>query len=172
MTIRDDTDSHESLEIFETIELVQREFTSLEEEVNAKRQNERAMKTLKHSDKFSFWTGFFNYETFFAFFSFFQPRLSSLKIWRGGARFNAKTLCDKSESMRILQPEEELFLTMVRLKTVLMVHILAHCFGVSEAYVSHIVTSYVALMYQDLKDLCQLPSYTTVSDHISAGMKK
>ena len=74
--------------------------------------------------------------------------------------------------MRLLSTEEELFLTMVRLKTGVMVQMLAHCFGVSTRYVSQIVTSYVGLMYQDLKELCELPSYNTLADHISPAMKK
>ena len=126
-----------------------------------------SLEAVKYSDNFSLWTGFPNYQTFLAFYKFLQPRLPSLNIWRGSAHFQNKTLTDRTKSMRLLSTEEELFLTMVRLKTGVMVQMLAHCFGVSTRYVSQIVTS-----NQDLKELCELPSYNTLADHISPAMKK
>ena len=175
-------DSQERFEIIETIEVIKKEVIYLEGEAKAKAEYERAFQSLqnklisleavKYSDNFSFWTGFPNYQIFLAFYKFLQPRLPSLNIWRGSAQFQNKTLTDRTKSMRLLSTEEELFLTMVRLKTGVMVQMLAHCFGVSTRYVSQIVTSYVGLMYQDLKELCELPSYNTLADHISPAMKK
>ena len=175
-------DPQERFELLETIEVIKKEVVYLEGEENAKAECEKSFHSLqnklisleavKYSDNFSFWTGFPNYQAFLAFYKFLQPRLPSLNIWRGSIHFQNKTLTDRTKSMRLLSTEEELFLTMVRLKTGVMVQMLAHCFVVSTRYVSQMATSYVGLMCQDLKEPCELPSYNTLADHISPAMKK
>ena len=143
-----------------------------EDSSNKLRRKSISLEEIKISKNFTFWTGFPNYETFLALFNFVKPRLSSIKIWRGSSRFRENILEDRKKHLRILSYEEEFFMTILRLKTGMMVQMLAHCFGVSPCTVSNIFTSYIVLLAQDLTKLCQLPSYNTVSAHISPAMKR
>ena len=143
-----------------------------EDSSNKLKRKSVSLEELKNSKNLQFWTGFPNYATFLALFNFIKPRLSSIKIWRGSARFRENVLKDRTKHMHILSYEEFFFMTVLRFKTGMMVQILAHCFGVSPCIVSNIFSSYVALLAQDLTQLCQLPSYNTVSPHISSAMKR
>ena len=59
---------------------------------------------------------------------------------------------------------------MVRLKSTLLTEDLAQRFSISTGTVSLIVTSWVNLMYADLKYLCELPSKKVTSENQSAAM--
>ena len=66
---------------------------------------------------------------------------------------------------------EEFFLTMVRLKVGLLVEDLAVRFSISVGSVSSIFNSWVNLMYVDLKELCELPSRSVVTENQSKAMR-
>ena len=109
-----------------------------------------------------FWTGFPNFETFL-----------QMTYWRGGAtdmtlNFNPNK---KSGPERKLTLLNEFFLTLVRLKVGLLTEDLAHRYNISTSSVSSFVTSWVTLMFTDLKLICSLPSNNVTSYHQSTAMK-
>ncbi|CAG2235089.1 unnamed protein product [Mytilus edulis] len=66
---------------------------------------------------------------------------------------------------------DEFFLTMVRLKVGLLVEDLAIRFSISVGLVSQIFSSWINLMYVDLKELCELPSKEVLNENQSHAMK-
>ena len=61
-------------------------------------------------------------------------------------------------------------MTMIRLKVGLLTEDIAQRFSVSVGTVSYIVTSWVNLMYTDLKLFCELPPRDVTSDNQSKAM--
>ena len=121
-----------------------------------------------------FWTGFPNYETMYSLFVFLEPRARNLKYWRGSSTSNSehfsKTFTSKPGPERKLSLLDEFFMTMIRLKVGLLTEDIAQRFSVSVGTVSSIVTSWVNLMYTDLKLLCELPPRDVTSDNQSKAM--
>lgn len=121
-----------------------------------------------------FWTGFPNYETMYALFEFLEPRAKTMTYWRGNQTLSGERDSDsfynKRGPERKLTLLDEFFLTMVRLKVGLLVEDLAKRFSVSVGTVSSIVTSWVNLMYIDLKLICELPPRDITSENQSLAM--
>ena len=121
-----------------------------------------------------FRTGFPNYETMYSLFVFLEPRARNLKYWRGSSTSNSehfsKTFTSKPGPERKLSLLDEFFMTMIRLKVGLLTEDIAQRFSVSVGTVSSIVTSWVNLMYTDLKLLCELPPRDVTSDNQSKAM--
>ena len=119
----------------------------------------------------NFWTGFPNYETFYALYQFFETRTKHLQYWKGDIGM-AQIFSEKKRGPeRKLPLIEEFFLTMVRLKVGLLVEDLAVRFSISVGSVSSTFNSWVNLMYVDLKELCELPSRSVVTENQSKAMR-
>jgi hypothetical protein len=73
----------------------------------------------------NFWTGFPNYETFYALYQFFETRAKHLRYWKGDIGIPQIFSEKKRGPERKLPLIEEFFLTMVRLKVGLLVEDLA-----------------------------------------------
>ncbi|XP_069122148.1 uncharacterized protein [Argopecten irradians] len=121
-----------------------------------------------------FWTGFPNYSTFLAVYAFLEPRARTLKYWKGQSTIASenfsKSYINKPGPDRKLSLKEEFFLTMIRLKVGLLTEDLAKRFNVSTGSISSIFTSWVNLMYTDLKLLCELPSGEILEQNQSHAM--
>jgi hypothetical protein len=82
----------------------------------------------------------------------------------------SNTYTNKLGPERKLSLLEEYFLTIVRLRSALLTEDLAQRFSISTGTVSSIVTSWVNLMYSDLKMLCELPSKAITNENQSSAM--
>ncbi|XP_019636876.1 PREDICTED: uncharacterized protein LOC109479363 [Branchiostoma belcheri] len=115
-----------------------------------------------NNDKFRFWTGFPNYGTFQALFEYLKPKAAGMKYWRGGATLDSEhysyRYSMKPGQRRTLTLEEEFFAVMVRLRVGLLVKDIAARFLISESTFSRLFTSWINLMYQELKGMFELPS--------------
>ena len=83
------------------------------------------------------------------------------KNWRGGetadkCHFSDRFLTKPGPDSKLTR-EEEFLIVMMRLKVGLFQKDLAHRFGMSEATISRVFTSWINLMYLELKDLCEMP---------------
>lgn len=108
------------------------------------------------------WISFPNYETFYAVFEFLEKRGKDLQYWKGKVTTSrehfSKSKSTKPGPARKVSRIDEFFLTLVSLRGGLLVEDMARRLNVSTGTVSSVVTSWVNLMYSDLKLLCELPS--------------
>lgn len=127
-----------------------------------------------NSKQIQFWTGFPNYGTLYSLFEFLEPRAKNMKYWRGSNTSNSehfsKIFFNKPGPERKLSLIDEFFLTLIRLKVGLLTEDLAKRFNVSVGTVSSVVTSWVNLMYTDLKLICELPPNEVTSKNQSRAM--
>ena len=148
----------------------------VEDAVTVKRKLEQlqpaviSVDNIKDDDnKVKFWTGFPNFATFMALFHFLLPRAENMNYWRGASvcdDFNVSSV--KRE--RKLSKLDEFFLVMIRLKVGLFTPVLQHIFQVSAGVVSSVFTSWINLMYVDLKNLCEMPGKNVISENKSHVM--
>ena len=102
-----------------------------------------------------FFTGFVSYMIFIAFFEFLGPVVDTLNYW--GSKEHPR----KRHHTRKLDPKNQFFLMLVKLKLNLKVQDLAFRFGISSS-VSHYVTTWICFLYHHFKELDWSPSVEQV----------
>ena len=118
-----------------------------------------AVSTIGHDDrKVAFYTGFPTYNDFMACFRYLGPAVSNLVYWSSNSQKQESSgtpLRSKAPSGRArrLQPVDEFFMTLVRLRLGLLEQDLADRFGISTSTVSRIFTTWINFLYLRLKDL-------------------
>ena len=118
-----------------------------------------AVSTIAHDDcKVAFYTGFPTYNDFMACFRYLGPAVSNLVYWSSNSQKQESSgtpLRSKAPSGRArrLQPVDEFFMTLVRLRLGLLEQDLADRFGISTSTVSRIFTTWINFLYLRLKDL-------------------
>eukprot|EP00731_Ephydatia_muelleri_P026446 Em0018g546a len=109
---------------------------------------------VKHDDRLvRFYTGFITYRIFLAFFG----PVVNLQYW--GSKEGARVRNRK----RKLDPENQLFLALVKLRLNLMTKDLAFRFGLSTAQVSRYLTTWICFLYHHIKELDWMPSVQQVA---------
>lgn len=139
------------------------------EKVNQELRNRIvSLETIKtDDDECAFWTGMPNFEMFMAVFNWLQYKAKLVTYWRGHKQTKEKV----TAAERKLSLDEEFLLVMVRLKVGLMVFDLAKRFGVSTGTVSSICTTWVNLMYVELREWFELPDPHVLKDQKSEAFK-
>jgi len=149
-------------ELIEIIRELQEKVTSLEKDNLKLRERMITLDDIQRSEKLcSFYTGFPNYGTFKALFDYLKDAAATKRNWRGGETANKSHFSDRFQRKPgpdlKLTLEEEFLIVMIRLKVGLFQKDLALRFGLSEATISRVFTSWINLMYIELKDLCEMP---------------
>ena len=92
---------------------------------------------------------------------YLKDAAATKRNWRGGETANKSHFSDRFQRKpgpdSKLTLEEEFLIVIIRLKVRLFQKELAHRFGMSEASISRVLTSWIDLMYIKLKDLCEMP---------------
>ena len=104
-----------------------------------------------------FYTGFISCEILLAFFDFLGPSVHKLRYWGESER---KT--SRRKKKKKLDPLNQLFLTLIRLRLNLAVKDLAFRFGISMGLVSRYFTTWVCFLYQQLKEINWSPEVDQV----------
>ena len=91
------------------------------------------------------------------FFEFLGPEVNHLNYWgtKGSSR--------KSKPKIKLDPLNEFFLTLVKLRLNARVQDLAYHFGISAALVSHYFTTWICFLYNHLQEIDWMPTPLQVS---------
>ncbi len=102
-------------------------------------------------------TGFMSYMIFQTSFEFLGPVVNQLNYWgsQEGPRYRRHSLK--------LDPENQLFLTVVMLRLNLKLTDLAFRFGISESVVSLYITTWICFLYHDLNEIDWMPSVEQVA---------
>ena len=105
---------------------------------------------------FRFYTGFPSFEIFLAFFEFLGPVVHELNYWGSKQRSLQRHYECK------LNPINQLFLTLIKLRLNLKGKDLAFRFGISTTSVSRYVTTWICFLYHHLKELDWSPTVQQV----------
>ena len=112
---------------------------------------------------FKFYTGFETYELFQVFFSYVKPE-HSLKYWGSTNKHYETSPVKKQGRGRIFNFEEELFLTLTRLRCGFPVEDLAIRFNVSSSTISRILITWLDYLHIHMRALPIWASKKTVQD--------
>lgn len=144
-------------------------FQELQSEVNALKKENLDLKRRKVSIEniqeneqlCRFYTGFPNYRTFKALFNYLKDIAETKSNWRGSKTVSTNHFSDRCQNKpgpdAKLTLEEEFLMVMMRLKVGLLQQDLAHRFGLAESTVSRIFTTWINIMFIELKCLCEMP---------------
>ena len=125
------------------------------------------MEDIQHDDKLvCFYTGFSSFSVFTTFFEFLGPVVEHLHYWgsKEGVRQVYRT--------RKLDPKNQLFLTLVKLKLNLKLTDLSFRFGLSAAQISRYLTTWICFLYHHLKELEWMPSVAQVKGTLPAAFQE
>ena len=132
------------------------------------------VKRFQGSDKdFRFYTGLPTYNIFLCLFNFIAPLLSHLYIIRSDTKHDhTSTPRPYKPVPRALQPIDELFMVLVRLRLALLEQDLSHRFMVSISTVSRICNTWIVFLDQQLRPLITWPSKAAINEHMPAQFKE
>lgn len=165
--------SHSSEVLVNTALLARVEALEAENCLLKKKLNESAAKReyfrinyIQHDDKLvHFYTGFISFMVFQAFFSFLGPVVNELNYW--GAKRGKRS---RHRSQK-LNPINQLFLLLVKLRLNLRQKDLAYRFGISTTVVSRYITTWICFLYHHLSEIEWMPSIDQVSGTLPHAFK-
>jgi hypothetical protein len=139
----------------------------LEQQLQTVRASQFSLDSVKDDNSiFQFWTGMPSYDIFEALLTYLKPRAEGMQYWKGGSKTShicyTSLFYSKPGRTRKLSIDDEFFLTLVRLRTGLLLVDLAARFNISVASASSIFTTWINLLYVELKELCCLPNIETM----------
>lgn len=108
-----------------------------------------------------FYTGFPSYEVFLAVFDFLGPAVNYLEYWG-----TSKRTVRMDRHKWKLNPKNQFFLTLVRLRLNCRVKDLAVRFGISLGLVSRYITTWICFLYHHLKEIEWMPSPEQVAGNL------
>ena len=112
-----------------------------------------------------FYTGLPTYSILMSIFKYIEPLLSQLNYC---PELTSEYIRGRH---RALQPVDEFFMVLVRLRLALLEKDLAHRFNISVTSVSHILTTWIIFLNQQLRPLITFPSRTVIQRHMPAQFK-
>ena len=148
------------------IELLESENKSLKVAPNKK--HHFCIEDIQHDDKMVlFYTGFVSFRVFSAFFDFLGPAVNHLNYWGSKTR----TDLQRRRSFK-LDPKNQLFLTLVKLKLNLKLKDLAYRFGISPSQTSRYITTWICFLYHQLKEINWMPTVNQVLGTLPAAFQE
>lgn len=122
-----------------------------------------------------FYTGFESADAFRMLFEFLQPKAMKMHYWRG-LKNTSKNLCFvrdlRNNNLRALTLEQELLVTMMRLKVGLLVHDLAFRFNVTEGLISTVFFTWIRLFSKKLSWLITWPERHIIKRNLPSMFRK
>ena len=103
-------------------------------------------------------------------YRYIEPLLSQLRLCRADVRVHSKL--SYKPVPQALQPIDELFLVLVRLRFGLLEQGLAHRFNIGIATVSRICITWIKFLNQQLRPLISWPSCNVIDAHMPVQFKE
>ena len=139
------------------IELLKAENHRLKSQLAQARQAPFRIECIADNDSLVLlYTGFPSYDVLLTFFTFLGPAVNQLRYW--GCRTRTRT----RRRMK-LDPLNQLFMTLVKLKLDLSVRDIAFRFQISSTTVSRYFITWVCFLYQELREIEWFPSKDQVA---------
>ena len=150
------------------IEFLEGETKYLRSELTSKRSFFFRIENISSNDKLvRFYTGFESYEVFMLFTEFLGPAMYNLNYW-GESEKKTSRRCKK----KTLDPLNQLFLTLVKLRLNLKTVDLAFRFGISTGLVSKYITTWVCFLYKHLQEINWTPTIDQVFGTLPIAFKE
>ena len=163
---REEIERHE-----EQIARLQADVLRLEEQVQTLLSQRFCLKRFEGSDlDIQFFTGLPSYPVFMCLYRYLEPLLCHLRLCRSDIK-STSTQTFKPRA-RALQPIDELFLVLIRLRLGLLEQDLAHRFNIGIATVSRICITWIKFLDQQLRPLITWPSRAVIDAHMPAQFKE
>lgn len=146
---------------------------SLEKGTPSAKEDKFSYETCKEDDKqFRFYTGL-HLVNFLALWQFLGDVTSKVNYWRKRRKNDESTPTKRSGPKRKLDPKNQLFLTLIKLRRGFSSRDLAYRFNVSESYISNVVITWVQLLYHEFQSLkkSMFPSRQEMREHMSPSFK-
>ena len=125
------------------------------------------IEAISHDDALiHFYTGFHTYALLLAFFEFLGPSVNNLQYWRVKSKQRIRKRCTK------LNPLNQLFLTLIKLRLALKEKDLAYRFGISTSTVSKYFITWVCFLYCHLREIEWMPTVEQVKACLPHSFKK
>jgi len=122
-------------------------------------------------DDIKFYTGFPSYSVFCTFYAFLGPTVSQLNYWGSDFKNDRPSGSDKCGPTRKLQPIDELFFVLYRLRCNPLEKYIGDRFGLHPSSISRIIIKWINFLHFKLKQLPIWPSRQTVDDKMPACFK-
>ena len=137
------------------------------------KQAKFSLERFKDSDSdIEFYTGFSNYSKFQRFFNFLSPACLKLRyIGSNNADLQSEHQ-EKRGRKRSLNPEEELFLVLSRLRCGLLERDLANRYNISVSQISNIWITWIDFLHQRLRSIPIWPSRSLVDSTMPPNVKE
>ena len=113
-----------------------------------------------------FYTGFASFFVFAAFTEFLGPIVNKLHYW--GTR---EGQCQRHDTQK-LDPMNQLFMTLVKLRLNLKLTDLAFRFGISKSLASRYITTWISFLNHHLKEIEWMPTVEQVSGTLPHSFRK
>lgn len=147
------------------IEVLEAENKAMKKEMSVQRAKYFRLEDIKENDKLiRFYTGFDSYETLLAFFEFLGDAVNKLNYW------GTKPSKGKRRKMK-LDPFNQLFMTLIKLRLNTLERDLSIRFGISIAVVSKYFITWVNFLYCHLCEIQWLPDVTQVKSTLPHSFK-
>ena len=130
------------------------------------KQTHFRIEDIQDNDKLiRFYTGFVSFVVFLAFFEFLGPVVNHLNYW------GSKEGIRKRHRKRKLDPRNQLFLTLVKLRLNLKLTDLAFRFGLSTTITSRYLTTWISFLYHHLKEIEWMPAVDQVAGTLPTAFR-
>ena len=147
------------------IELLEAENTHLRAELQCQQPSFFRIESIAEDDMLvKFYTGFTSYTILLAFFQFLGPAVNNLTYWDTERK-------EKRRRMK-LDPFNQLFLALVKLRLNLREGDLAYRFGISVGTVSKYFITWVCFLYRTFKGITWMPSVEQVKATLPLPLRK
>ena len=156
----------------EALEKLQQEVTELKMKVHALTVEKFGLQRFAGSDDdIRFYTGFSSYSIFCSFYTFLGPAVNQLNYWGSDFKDDRSFGTEKCGPARKVQPIDELFLVLYRLRCNALEKDIGDRFDLHPSSVSRIILSWINFLYFKLKQLPIWASRQIVNDTMPACFK-
>lgn len=149
--------------------------STIEKCQKSERKNERFFsvnKFLNDNAAMLFYTGFLNAEISESYLEFLQPGKNGKNIkYKNASYVDNNYSGAKPGKPRSLDPKEEFFLTLCRLRQGFPEDHLSHLYGIHQSTVSRIIVSWISFIYLKSSKICIWPSREQVGQHTPEDFK-
>jgi hypothetical protein len=148
------------------IEALEVEARSLRSKLSKTKPSHLRLENIAHSDSLvTFYTGFQSYDLLLAFYEFLGPSVNKLTYW------GSKNESGRRRKMK-LDPLNQLFMTLMKLKLNLREKDLAYRFGISVSVVSKYFITWVCFLYSHLREIDWMPTVDQVKGTMPCAFKE
>lgn len=133
-----------------------------------------SFETCKSDDaKFHFYTGM-HVDSFMALWAFLGDVTNKVNYWRKRRKVDDNTPSKRSGPERKLNPQNQLFVTLIRLRRGFSTKDISYRFQVSQSFISNVIITWIQLLYHEFQCIKTLmfPRRQSMRENISPAFKK